>query len=179
VNRPDIRFTESGGGSDRAIGHARPVLHRQQFALTIGQLLQQRSEAFAIRVAHGLILRRARGCHVRRLLESDEWPPRPNMIGRDIPRNAEKPRRKRSQIAAIPMARPPRLLERSCRQILSVCGHPKPIPEEVVDARKLIGVDRVPVGLRSRDPPRQPARHRLFDGHLKEIYGAGAEVSHH
>src|SRR6185436_143219 len=95
-----------------------------------------------------------------------------------VPRDTEKPGRERRQIPAVPVPRAPRLLERPGSEILGVRGGPEPIPEEVVDARKLIGIHRVPIGIGGRNPSRQPPGHRLFNGHLWEIYGARARVSH-
>src|SRR5262245_6464390 len=90
------------------------------------------------------------------------------MIGCDVTSDAEKPGRERCDITPVSMARPPGFLERPRRQVLRVGRRAEAIPEEVVDARQLIRVDRVPIGFRGRQPAYQPARHRLLNRHLEK-----------
>jgi hypothetical protein len=93
-------------------------------------------------------------------------PARTQVIGRDVPRDRQRPGRERREIAPVAMPRLPRLLERSRRQILRVQRRAESIAEEIVNAWHLLGVHRIPVRFSGADPAQEPPGHRLVECHL-------------
>src|SRR5262245_29826848 len=101
---------------------------------------------------------------------------RPEMIGRDISRDAQEPRPEAGEIAPVSMTRAPGFLERPGRQVLDVRSVAQPVSEEVVDTRELLGVHAIPVGLGSH-PARQPSGDHLVEAHMC-LYTGRSSVCH-
>src|SRR2546421_3708268 len=95
------------------------------------------------------------------------------MVGGHVAGDDEEPGREAREVPAVTLARDPGLLERQRRQVLGHRAVPHPITEEVVDARKLVRVERVPVRLPGRIQGPEPAEHRITDGHQDECTRAG------
>src|SRR5262249_50338050 len=79
--------------------------------------------------------------------------------------DGHEPRREGGEVAPVPVARDPRLLERERRQVLGHGAVTDPVAEVVVDARQLVRVQRVPVRLPGRFQRPGPAEHHVADGH--------------
>src|SRR5262249_19037339 len=107
---------------------------------------------------------------VRRELERRVGATTSIVIDGHIARDREQPRAKAGEVAPVPVPGAPRLLERDRGQVFRIRPVAHPVAEVVVDARKLLGVDGVPVRLACGFGPRKPTPERHALGRHALLY---------
>src|SRR5882672_3439825 len=103
--------------------------------------------------------------------------PRLQEVQTDVLRDFEQPGRETGQIASVMSAGPPCPLESAARQLLDVSLASQSEAKVVVDARRLVGIDGIPVQLLRFRQLSHPSWCCLFEAHAC-IYRPPAEVSH-
>src|SRR5262245_22343328 len=146
-DRAHIRFAQTRELGDGAVRGLGAVLQRDELLLALRELLEQHAQAGEIRLVRCVVMRRTLRGDLFRRLERQMRPLRAQMIGRYVARDADQPRRETREIAPISRPRGPRFLERARRQIFRVRVVADAVAEEVVDARQLFHIHRLPIGL--------------------------------
>src|SRR5688572_5164465 len=150
-DRAHIRFAQTRELGDGAVRGFGTVLQRDELLLAWRKLLEKLTQAGEIRLVRYVLVRGAFRGDVFRRLQRQMRPLRAQMIRRDVARDADQPRREAREIAPISRSRGPRFLERARRQVFRLRVVADAVAEEVVDARQLLCIHRIPIGLGGDD----------------------------